>query len=199
MFSGKITGGFVGSSAKPMVGTLYAHSLDNSLEEATITTATQLVAGDPVVALVTQASQPTGQLDKWNPDNRVISAKATTATGGANSTDVCGFLLVNSNDRVSTGGVGIPSKGQRAIFAPLGRGAIVWLEVASQNKAGFQANLDTNVGITIDTTNGGVKVETTTPLKGAKVVCGLTEAVKIKFENGIGKLEDCYAVAVQLL
>lgn len=200
-FNGKFTGGFLGTSAKPLVGTLYSHPLDNSLKEATITTATQLVAGDPVVVLVAQASQPTGQLDGFNPDNQAISAKATTTNTGANSTACCGFLIVNSNDRVSTGGVGLPQKGQRAVYAPLGQGAIIWLEVASQNKTAFETNLDTNVALTIDTTNGGIKIGTAggDEIKGAKLIQGLTQAKKIKVNGGIGELEDCLAIAVQLL
>lgn len=199
-FIGKFTGGFLGNTAKPMVGTLYANRLPNSTKEVTINTDTQLVAGDPVVILVAQADKATGQIDGFNPDSSVVSAKATTTNTGSNSTACCGFLLVNSNDRVATGGVGLPVKGQRAEVAPLGEGAIVWLEVAEQNKTAFQTDLDSNTPLTIDATNGGVKVGSGTDIiAGAKLITGLTNAVKIKANGNVGELEDCFAVAVQLM
>lgn len=201
MFLGQVKGNFLGTSALPLVGTLYSHCLENSLKEASINTSTQLVGGDPVVALVTQANQSTSQLEGFNPDSQVITAKASTVSGGAGTTDACGFLVVNSNDRVQTGGVGIPQNGQRVIYAPLGQGAIIWLEVAEANIPEMQTKNDANVGVTIDAANGGVKVasSTDTPLQGAKLISGLTQAKKINVTNGIGELVDCYAVAVQLL
>lgn len=200
MFTGAIKNGFIKSSAKPLVGTLYAHTLDNALKEALIKTATQLLPGDPVVSLVTQAGQATGQLDGFNPNSQEITAKATTVTGGAGSTDTCGFLLVNSNDRVKTGSVGIPEQGQRVVYAPLGQGAIVWLEIAELNKADFQTNNDANMPLTIDSTNGGLKKGTGTDvLKGAKIIQGLTDAVKIKINGGVAEITDCLAIAVQLM
>ena len=199
-FNGKFTGGFLGTSSKPLVGTLYSHPLENSLKEATITSTAQLVPGDPVVVLVAQASQPTGQLDKFNPDNQVITKKATTTNTGKNDTAACGFLIVNSNDRVSTGGVGLPQKGQRAVYAPLGQGAIIWLEVASANKSAFSANLDSNTALTIDTTNGGVKLANGADvLGGARLISGLIEGKKIVNNGGVGELADCLVVAVQLM
>lgn len=201
MFVGQVKNSFLGKSGKPLVGTCYSHNIENSLKEAVISTDTQLVAGDPVVVLVSQANQATGMLSGFNPDSQAITAKASTVTGGAGTTDICGFLLVNSNDRVLTGGVGIPSQNQRALYAPIGQGAIVWLEVASANFAGFQTSLSANAGITLDSTNGGIKVagSTDTAIAGAKVITGLIEAQKIQVVNGVGSLVDCFAVAIQLI
>lgn len=191
--------GFLDTSAKPIIGTLANFYQANCLKQAQITTATQLVAGDPIVALVSQANQKAGAMDGLNPNNQVISAKATTATGGANSTDVCGFLVVNSNDLVTTGGVGLPYKGQVCLYAPLGMGAVVWLEVAQANLTGFNTNLDTNVALTIDTTNGGIKVGTgTDKIVGMRLIQGVVDCQKITVSGGIGKLVDCKGVLVQL-
>lgn len=191
--------GFMDSSAKPIIGTLANIFQANCLKQAKITTATPLVAGDPIVALVSQASAKTGAMDGLNPNNQVISAKATTATGGANSTDVCGFLVVNSNDIVKTGGVGLPYQGQVCLYAPLGMGAVMWLEVASQNLGGFNNNLDTNVALTIDSTNGGIKVGTgADDIVGMRLIQGVVDCQKITISNGIGKLVDCKGILVQL-
>lgn len=191
--------GFLDTSAKPIIGTLANFYQANCLKQAQITTATQLVAGDAIVALVSQANQKSGAMDGLNPNNQVISAKATTATGGANSTNVCGFLVVNSNDVVTTGGVGLPYKGQVCLYAPLGMGAVVWLEVARQNLASFNKDLDTNVSLTIDTTNGGIKLGSgADDIVGMRLIQGVVDCQKITVSNGIGKLVDCKGVLVQL-
>lgn len=204
MVKGQLKNGFIKDSVKPLVGTLYnAQVLPNSLKEATLEVA-NLVAGDPVAVLVTQANQATGQNEKYNPNNQVIKAKGTTITGGTGAgaeSDVSGFLLVNSNDVVETGGVGIPQQGQRVLYAPLGQGAIVWLEVHADNKTDFESNQNANVGLTIDSAKSGVKVATTADetLSGAKLIHGLTDANKIVVTAGVAELKTCYAVAVQLL
>lgn len=191
--------GFLDTSATPIVGSVANFFEPNCLKQAQITTTTQLVAGDPLVVLVSQANAQKGEIDGLNPQNQSITAKATTATSGANSTNVCGFMIINSNDKVTTGGVGIPSKGQICLYAPLGQGAVIWLEVASQNLTAFNASLDTNTQITIDSTNGGVKVGSGSDvLAGAKVIQGVTNAQKISVANGTPKLVSCKAILVQL-
>lgn len=191
--------GFLDTSAKPIIGTLANFFQANCLKQAQITTATQLVAGDPIVALVSQANQKSGAMDGLNPNNQVISAKATTVTSGPNSTDVCGFLIVNSNDVVTTGGVGLPYQGQVCLYAPLGMGAVVWLEVARQNLTDFNKDLDTNVSLTIDTTNGGIKLGSgTDDIVGMRLIQGVVDCQKITVSNGIGKLVDCKGILVQL-
>lgn len=191
--------GFLDTSATPIVGSVANFFEPNCLKQAQITTATQLVAGDPLVVLVSQANAQMGEIDGLNPQNQAITAKATTATGGANSTNVCGFMIINSNDKVTTGGVGVPSQGQICLYAPLGQGAVIWLEVAEQNLSGFNTNLDTNTAITIDPTNGGVMVGTgTNVLAGAKVIQGVTNAQKISVASGTPALVPCKAILVQL-
>ena len=191
--------GFLDTSATPIVGSVANFFQPNCLKQAQISTATQLVAGDPLVVLVSQANAQMGEIDGLNPQNQSITAKATTATSGANSTNVCGFMIINSNDKVTTGGVGVPSKGQICLYAPLGQGAVIWLEVAQQNLAGFNVSLDTNTAITIDSTNGGVKVGSGTDvLAGAKVIQGVTNAQKIDVTSGTPKLVSCKAILVQL-
>lgn len=191
--------GFLDTSATPIVGSVANFFEPNCLKQAQITTDTQLVAGDPLVVLVSQADAQKGEIDGLNPQNQSITAKATTATGGANSTNVCGFMIINSNDKVTTGGVGIPSKGQICLYAPLGQGAVIWLEVAQQNLAEFNVSLDANTAITIDSTNGGVKVGSGTDvLAGAKVIQGVTNAQKISVTGGTPKLVSCKAILVQL-
>lgn len=192
--------GFLNSSAKPIIGTLANFWQANCLKQAKITTATQLVAGDPLVVLVSQANQSSNPIGGLNPFNQSITAKATTATGGANTTDCCGFLIVNSNDLVTTGGVGLPYQGQVCMYAPLGEGAVIWLEVASQNLAGFNTNLDANTAITIDGTNGGVKVSGggADVLVGAKIVQGVVDCQKISVVGGTATLVDCKGIMVQL-
>lgn len=191
--------GFLDTSATPIVGSVANFFQPNCLKQAQIATATQLVAGDPLVVLVSQANAQMGEIDGLNPQNQSITAKATTSTGGANSTNVCGFMIINSNDKVTTGGVGVPSQGQICLYAPLGQGAVIWLEVAQQNLAGFNTNLDTNTAITIDSVNGGVKVGTGTDvLAGAKVIQGVTNAQKIDVTSGTPKLVSCKAILVQL-
>ena len=192
--------GFLDTSATPIVGSVANFFEPNCLKQAQITTTTQLVAGDPLVVLVSQANQKNGEIDGLNPQNQSITAKATTtATGGANSTNVCGFMIINSNDKVTTGGVGVPSQGQICLYAPLGQGAVIWLEVAQQNLTGFNTNLDTNTQITIDSTNGGVKVGSGADvLAGAKVIQGVTNAQKISVTGGTPKLVSCKAILVQL-
>lgn len=192
--------GFQNTSAKPIVGSLANFFQPNCLKQAQISTATQLVAGDPLVVLVSKASLSSGAMDGFNPNSQWITAKATTATGGANTTNCCGFLVINSNDLVTTGGVGIPYEGQNCLYAPLGEGAVIWLEVASQNLSGFNTNLDTNTAITIDSTNGGVKVSGGggDVLAGAKVIQGVVDAQKISVSGGVATLVDCKAIMVQL-
>lgn len=191
--------GFLDTSAKPIIGTLANFYQANCLKQAQITTAAQLVAGDPIVALVSQANQKAGAMDGLNPNNQVISAKATTVTGGSASTNICGFMIVNSNDLVKTGGVGLPYQGQVCLYAPLGMGAVVWLEVAQQNLTSFNANLDTNVSLTIDTTNGGIKLGSgTDDIVGMRLIQGVVDCQKITVSNGIGKLVDCKGILVQL-
>lgn len=191
--------GFLDTSATPIVGSVANFFQPNCLKQAQISTDTQLVAGDPLVVLVSQANAQMGEIDGLNPQNQSITAKATTATSGANSTNVCGFMIINSNDTVTTGGVGVPSKGQICLYAPLGQGAVIWLEVAKQNLAGFNVSLDTNTAITIDSTNGGVKVGTGADvLAGAKVIQGVTNAQKIDVTSGTPKLVSCKAILVQL-
>lgn len=191
--------GFLDTSAKPIIGTLANFYQANCLKQAQITTATQLVAGDAIVAFVSQANQKSGAMDGLNPNNQTISAKATTVTGGSNATNVCGFLVVNSNDVVTTGGVGLPYKGQVCLYAPLGMGAVIWLEVASQNLGDFNKNLDTNVALTIDTTNGGVKLGSGADnIVGMRLIQGVVDCQKITVSGGIGKLVDCKGILVQL-
>lgn len=192
--------GFLDTSATPIVGSLANFFEPNCLKQAQITTDTQLVAGDPLVVLVSQANAQKGEIDGLNPQNQSITAKATTnATSGANTTNVCGFMIINSNDKVTTGGVGVPSKGQICLYAPLGQGAVIWLEVAQQNLTAFNKNLDTNTQITIDSTNGGVKVGSGADvLEGAKVIQGVTNAQKISVTSGTPKLVPCKAILVQL-
>lgn len=191
--------GFLDSSAKPIIGTLANFYQANCLKQAQITTATQLVAGDPIVTLVSQANQKAGAMDGLNPNNQRISAKATTVTGGSNSTNVCGFLIVNSNDVVTTGGVGLPYQGQVCLYAPLGMGAVIWLEVAQQNLGDFNKDLDTNVSLTIDTTNGGIKLGSgADDIVGMRLIQGVVDCQKITVSNGIGKLVDCKGILVQL-
>lgn len=191
--------GFLDSSSKPIIGTLANFFQANCLKQAQITTDTQLVAGDPIVALVSKANQSAGAMDGLNPNNQTISAKATTVTGGSASTNVCGFLIVNSNDKVSTGGVGLPYQGQVCLYAPLGMGAVIWLEVASQNLGDFNKNLDTNTSLTIDTANGGIKVGTgADDIVGMRLIQGVVDCQKIVVSDGIGKLVDCKGILVQL-
>lgn len=191
--------GFLDSSAKPIIGTLANFYQANCLKQAQITTATQLVAGDPIVTLVSQANQKAGAMDGLNPNNQRISAKATTVTGGSATTNVCGFLIVNSNDVVTTGGVGLPYQGQVCLYAPLGMGAVIWLEVARQNLADFNKDLDTNVALTIDAANGGIKVGTGADnIVGMRLIQGVVDCQKITVSNGIGKLVDCKGILVQL-
>lgn len=191
--------GFLDSSAKPIIGTLANFYQANCLKQAQITTATQLVAGDPVVTLVSQTNQKSGAMDGLNPNNQRISAKATTVTGGNASTNVCGFLIVNSNDVVTTGGVGLPYQGQVCLYAPLGMGAVVWLEVAQQNLTDFNKDLDTNVVLTIDSASGGIKVGTGADnIVGMRLIQGVVDCQKITVSGGIGKLVDCKGILVQL-
>ena len=191
--------GFLDTSATPIVGSVANFFQPNCLKQAQISTATQLVAGDPLVVLVSQAKAQMGEIDGLNPQNQSITAKATTATSGANITNVCGFMIINSNDKVTTGGVGVPSKGQICLYAPLGQGAVIWLEVAQQNLAGFNVSLDTNTAITIDSTNGGVKVGSGTDvLAGAKVIQGVTNAQKIDVTSGTPKIVSSKAILVHL-
>ena len=191
--------GFLNSSAKPIIGTLANAFQANCLKQAKITTATQLVAGDPLVVLVSQANQSSNPIGGLNPFNQSITAKATTATGGKASTDCCGFLIVNSNDLVTTGGVGLPYQGQVCMYAPLGQGALIWLEVAQQNLAGFNTNLDTNTALTIDSANGGVKVGTGADiLVGAKIAQGVVDCQKVSIVGGTATLVDCKGILVQL-
>ena len=196
--------GFLDTSATPIVGSVANFFEPNCLKQAQITTDTQLVAGDPLVVLVSQAKAQqakaqNGEIDGLNPQNQSITAKATTATSGVNTTNVCGFMIINSNDKVTTGGVGVPSQGQICLYAPLGQGAVIWLEVATQNLTGFNTNLDTNTPITIDSVNGGVKVGSAPDvLAGAKVIQGVTNAQKIAVTNGKPKLVSCKAILVQL-
>lgn len=191
--------GFLDTSATPIVGSVANFFEPNCLKQAQITASDQLVAGDPVVVLVSQANAKKGEIDGLNPQNQTITKKATTATSGANSTNVCGFMIINSNDKVTTGGVGIPSQGQICLYAPLGQGAVIWLEVAQKNLEGFNTNLDTNTAITIDSANGGVKVGSGTDvLAGAKVIQGVTNAQKIDVTSGTPKLVSCKAILVQL-
>lgn len=190
---------FLDTSATPIVGSVANFFEPNCLKQAQIATATQLVAGDPLVVLVSQANAQMGEIDGLNPQNQSITAKATTSTSGANSTNACGFMIINSNDKVTTGGVGVPSQGQICLYAPLGQGALIWLEVAQQNLAGFNTNLDTNTAITIDSVNGGVKVGTGSDvLAGAKVIQGVTNAQKISLASGTPSLVPCKAILVQL-
>lgn len=191
--------GFLDTSATPIVGSVANFFEPNCLKQAQISTATQLVAGDPLVVLVSQAKAQMGEIDGLNPQNQSITAKATTATSGANTTNVCGFMIINSNDKVTTGGVGVPSQGQICLYAPLGQGAVIWLEVAQQNLSGFNVSLDTNTAITIDSANGGVKVGSGSDvLAGAKVIQGVTNAQKIDITSGTPKLVSCKAILVQL-
>ena len=191
--------GFLDTSATPIIGTVANAFQANCLKQAVNNCAAQLVAGDPIVVLASQSTLPLGEIDKLNPFNQSITAKATTATGGANSTNVCGFMITNSNDLVETGGVGVPYKGQICLYAPLGMGAMIWLEVAAQNKAGFQTNLDTNVSLTIDSTNGGVKVGSAPDvLPGLRLVSGLINCQKISTTSGTPSLVSCLGVLVQL-
>lgn len=191
--------GFLDTSATPIVGSVANFFQANSLRQAQVTTATQLVAGDPIVVLVSQASQAMGEIDGLNPQNQSITAKATTTTGGANSTNVCGFMVINSNDKVVTGGVGVPTQGQICLYAPLGSGAVVWLEVAQDNLAGFNTNLDTNTAITIDSTNGGVKVGSGADvLAGATILQGVTNAQKVSIQSGTPTLVPCKAILARL-
>lgn len=191
--------GFLDTSVKPIIGTLANFFQANCLKQAQITTATQLLAGDPIVAFVSQANQASGAISGLNPNNQTISAKATTVTGGSNATNVCGFLVVNSNDLVTTGGVGLPYQGQVCLYAPLGMGAVIWLEVVSDNLNGFNTTLDTNVSLTIDTANGGIKVGTgADDIVGMRLIQGVVDCQKITVDNGIGKLVDCKGILVQL-
>lgn len=191
--------GFNNTTALPIVGSCVNYDVPNCLKTAVYESTAQLVAGDPLVVEVSKASQSSDPLNGWNPGYQRITKKATTATSGANTTNVCGFLIVNSNDRVVSGGVGVPVQGNSVMYAPLGQGALIWLEVASNNVAGFNKVLDTNTPITIDSANGGVKVGSGTDiLTGAKVIQGVTDALKIKQANGSYSLTACKAILVQL-
>lgn len=185
-------------TARPIVG-LVDYRQANSLMEAQITTATQLVAGDPIVVLSAQASQSTQGLMGLNPTNRAITAKATTVTGGANSTNICGFMVWSNLGVVNGDGMPLYQQNQIVNYAPIGGGATIWLYVASQNQAGFQTSLDTNTLVTLDTTNGGVKVGSGSDvIVGATLIQGLTQAQRIVESGGSYVLQDCLAVQVKL-
>lgn len=180
----------------PIIGSLANAMEPNCLKMALNNSSDQLYAGDPVAVLVTKTGDKIyGANHGVNPNTQTITKKATTTNTGANDTAVCGFMTFNAVDRVADGGVPLPVKGELVNYAPLGMGVLIWLEVASDNQAGFQANLDTNVALTIDSVNGGVKVGSGADiLVGAKLVQGLTKCRKVS-ANGI---EDAVGVLVQL-
>lgn len=184
-------------TARPIVGLVDSRQA-NSLLEAQITATAQLVAGDPIVVLSAQASQSTKGLMGLNPTNRVITAKATTVTGGTN-TNVCGFMVWSNLGVVNGEGMPLYQQNQIVNFAPIGGGATIWLYVASQNQARFQTSLDTNTLITLDTTYGGVKVGSSgDAISGVTLIQGLTNAQMIVESSGSYVLQDCLAVQVKL-
>lgn len=181
----------------PIIGSLANAMEPNCLKMALNNSDTQLYAGDPVVVLVAKTGdKPHGANYGVNPNTQTITKKATTTTNtGGNNTAVCGFMTFNAVDRVADGGVPLPVKGELVNYAPLGMGVLIWLEVAQQNQSVFQANLDTNVALTIDSTNGGVKVGSGADiLVGAKLIQGLTKCRKVS-SSGI---VETLGVLVQL-
>lgn len=180
----------------PIIGSLANAMQPNCLKMALNNSAGQLYPGDPVAVLVSKTGDKIyGANQGFNPNTQTITKKATTTNTGANDTAVCGFMTFNAVDRVVDGGVPLPANGELLNYAPLGQGALIWLEVSSQNQAGFQTNLDTNIAITIDAVNGGVKVGSDADiLVGAKLIQGLTKCRKVS-ANGI---EMTVGVLVQL-
>lgn len=197
---GKISGLFSNTSALPFVGFVVNEEIPASTTSALNNSSAQLLPGDPIVLTINNNSGKNLDMNQgYNYNNTIITKKATTATSGANSTNVCGFLAMSSSDvSLAQGSVPVPQQGVLTKVARLGAGAQMWLEVASQNVSGFQTTLDTNVSITIDSTNGGVKVGSGTDiLAGAKVISGLQNAQKIALENGVYVIKPCTAILVE--
>lgn len=191
---------FVNRTDLPLVGSVANASQANSLCQCIYNTDDALVAGDPVVALAAQAGANKYEMGGTNPINFSITKKATTVTGGAGTTDACGFCIVNSTDKpLPAGGFGVPYKGQMALFAPLGSGAMVWLEVHQDNVSDLQANLDANQQVTLDTTNGGIKKGSAgDALAGAKIMSNVVNGQKLVKEGEIYTIKPCNAILIKL-
>lgn len=197
-----ISAGFKVDTALPFVGAVVNNEISGSVQSALNNSDAQLLPGDPVALTLPNNTQGAlSALSGYNFNNVTITKKATTTNTGANNTAVCGFLALSSSDvALSQGNVPIPQKGMLTNVCALGRGAQMWLEVAQPNLTGFQTTLDTNVAITIDTTNGGVKVGSGTDiLVGAKVISGVQNAQKIKEDNGYYKVVPCSAILVEFI
>lgn len=195
----QLSNSFLVETVKPIIGTLANTNTPNCLKQAKLTSASVILPGQPVVALVSTANVNPNGARGFNPNTQEITKVATTTNTGKNETAVCGFMIVNSTDKVIGGGVGVAQTGDFVNYAPLGEGALVWLEVASNNQTGFKTNLDANTPITIDSTHGGVKVGADSDiLVGAKIVQSLTNCQKIAQKGSIYTLVDCVGVLVQL-
>lgn len=190
---------FLTNSVRPIIGTLDNRQAPNCLHQAKITASNVILPGEPIVVLASTATPNQDGASGFNPNTQTITAKATTTNTGANSTAICGFMITNATDRVIGAGVAVAQQGDIVNYAPLGGGAYVWLEVASQNLSDFKTNLDTNTALTIDASNGGVKVGAGADIiVGAKLVQSLTNCQKIKESGGIYVLENCVGVLVKL-
>lgn len=199
---GKIGKSFVNSTSIPMVGAVVNCEIPNSVESALNSSATQLLAGDPVVLTLQNNAGKNLSMDRgFNYNNSIIKAKATTITGGAGATDLGGFIVMSSSDvSLAQGSIPVPQNGVLTQVVKLGGGAQLWLEVAQQNTAEFQTDtLDVNSKLTFDFTNGGVKLAQADAIAGMKLKSGLAKAQKIKEDNGAFVVVDCYAVLVELL
>lgn len=190
---------FLNETVRPIIGS-YANTMEpNCLKQAKLSSDDTILPGQPIVVLVATPTPVTNGARGFNPNSQVITKVATTTNTGANDTAVCGFMGINSTDAVIGSGVGVAQIGDIVNYAPLGQGALIWLEVASQNESAFKANLDANVALTIDATNGGVKVGSGGDvLVGAKLIQGLTNCQKIVKSGSDYVLQNCYGVLVQL-
>lgn len=195
------SGTFKNSTSLPMVGMIFNDETPGSSKSAVNNSDAQLLPGDPVVLLLQNNNTSKMQMQESgiNYNNLIIQKKATTATGGENDTNVCGFLGISSND-VALGNNTLPlsQKGQLTLVAPLGLGASMWLEVAQQNVSDFQGTIDINLAITLDSTNGGIKKGTGTDIiPGVKVVSGLQKCIKFASVDGEYKIVECLGVMVR--
>lgn len=197
-----INAGFKVDTALPFVGAVVNSEINGSVQSALNNSNVQLLPGDPVaLTLPNNTGKNLSALSGYNFNNLTITKKATTTNTGSNDTAVCGFLALSSSDvALSQGNVPVSQKGVLANVCVLGKGAQMWLEVASANASGFQTTLDTNTAITIDSVSGGVKVGTAPDiLVGVRVISGLQNAQKIKEDSGAYKVVPCQAILVEFI
>lgn len=191
------------TNAQPMVGTVamgtYAPEAKNQgLYNINATGANLVLPGEPVkVGMSVQTPASADLTTGLNPTLFSINAKATALA------DVTGFLLQSSNELAQIqGSVPVPVYGRAVDFARIHSGITFWAYVHSSNFADLQTLDNINVGVTLDTTNGGVKKSTggADLIDGALFASQPVDGVRVVWDNAnnLYKLENCKVIAVRL-